>query len=88
MLKKSVEAVAKVRAYLAESGHDTVLNVHPRHQLDGYSCGLQSLASVLDYYDFDVDLDELVDDIGLTEDGCDENQIRRAIRPTAYATGP
>jgi len=80
MLKALLEAASRGLNYISESSSDTVLNIHPRLQLDGYSCGLQSLASILDYYDYEVDLDELADDIGLTRDGCDEDQIRKAIR--------
>ncbi len=78
--KNALQVTARVVAFIAESSDDTVLGVRPHLQIDGYSCGLQSLASILDYYKFDVDLNELASDIGLTDDGCDEDQIRKAIR--------
>jgi len=80
MLKAILETVARGLGGLHAGQDDVRLDIRPRLQLDDYSCGLQSLASILDYYDYAVDLDELADDIGLTEDGCDEDQIRRAIR--------
>lgn len=80
MLKRALEAVAHGVGRLRQSSDHMVLDVRPRLQVDGFSCGLQSLAAILDYHGFDVDLDELADDVGLTEDGCDENDMRKAIR--------
>lgn len=78
MLKSVIDGIARGIGYLAESRSDVVLNLHPRVQLDGYSCGLQCLASVLEYYDHDTD--ELEIDLGLTEEGADEDQLRTVIR--------
>lgn len=80
MLKRTIEVAFEAHGYFRESSSDTVLNMKPRIQLDGYSCGMQSLAAVLDYYDFEIDYDDLAATIGLTKDGCDEIQLRRAIR--------
>lgn len=80
MLKRTIEGVAQGIAYLRKSSDDVVLDLKPRLQLDGHSCGMQSLAAILDYYDFEIDYDDLEETIGLNEDGCDEDQLRKAIR--------
>ena len=67
MLKRAAEAFASSVAYLRESSDDIVLNLKPRLQLDGYSCGMQSLASVLDYYGREIDYADLAVTIGLTK---------------------
>ncbi|MCX5742999.1 MAG: cysteine peptidase family C39 domain-containing protein [Proteobacteria bacterium] len=69
MLKRALEGLAHGLGYLRQSSDDIVLDLRPRLQLDGHSCGLQSLAAILDYYDFEIDLEELADDLGLTDDG-------------------
>lgn len=80
MLKRTIEAAARVYGRLRASGKDVVLPLRPRVQLDGYSCGMQSLAAILDYYGFEIDYDDLEATIGLTMVGSDENQLRAAIR--------
>lgn len=80
MLKGLLEGLLAGFNYLTESSADVVLNVRPRVQLDHYSCGAQSLASILDYYDYEVDEDEVAEAIRLTRNGVDEHDIRAGIR--------
>lgn len=80
VLKKAIEAASGVIGKLRRKEDDVVLDLKPRVQIDGHSCGMQSLAAILDYYGFSIDYDELEETIGLTEEGSDEDQLRSAIR--------
>lgn len=80
MLKRTIEAAAGVYGRMRASDDDVVLSLRPRVQLDGYSCGMQSLAAILDYYGFEIDYLDLEATIGLTTAGSDEHQLRAAIR--------
>jgi predicted double-glycine peptidase len=80
MLRVLLEGLISGINYLTESKRDVVLNVRPHVQLDSYSCGAHSLASVLSYYGYETDEEEVAEAVNLTTDGCDENDIRRAIR--------
>jgi len=59
---------------------DVVLNFPVNVQFDGYSCGYQSLSSILRYYEVDCEGAEVKELMGLTEDGSDEDGIRRVLR--------
>jgi len=80
MFKRIIEAAAGAVSWLTQASGDVVLDLSPRLQLDDYSCGVQSLAAILDYFDYEVDLDEVSAEVGLTRRGCDEYQLRRAIK--------
>jgi ABC-type bacteriocin/lantibiotic exporter with double-glycine peptidase domain len=80
MVKGFLQGLLRRLYSFAESSDDVVLNIKPFVQLDDYSCGVQSLSSVLEYFGNDVDEDEVAEAAGLSRDGVDEWGIRSAIR--------
>lgn len=80
MLRGIVGDVLNALGRMTGDPDDIVLDVEMNLQFDKYSCGLQSLAAVMGYYDMVDTRAELEDALGLTRDGCDQDQMRGALR--------